>query len=53
MYADDIDRMALVGDKAWEKTWSGIFGLFFHTQTRYFDRSEIETAWEWIHDRRK
>ncbi|MEJ2659064.1 MAG: STAS/SEC14 domain-containing protein [Desulfobacterales bacterium] len=49
IYSDNIDRMALVGNKMWEETWIGLFGLFSHIQTRYFDRSEIKAAWEWIH----
>jgi hypothetical protein len=48
-YSDNIDRMALVRSNAWEETWVGLFGLFSHILTRYFDRSEIKEAWKWIH----
>lgn len=47
-YADAIDRMAIVRGKAWEETWIGLFGLFSHIRTEYFDRSEIKEAWKWI-----
>jgi stage II sporulation SpoAA-like protein len=48
-YADNIERMALIGNKVWEKTWIALFGLFSHIRTQYFDRSEIEGAWKWIY----
>jgi hypothetical protein len=47
-YSDKIERMAVIGNKAWEKTWVALFGLFSHIRTQYFDRSEIKAAWNWI-----
>ena len=47
-YADHIDRLVIVRGKAWEETWIGLFGLFSHIRTEYFDRSEIKEAWKWI-----
>jgi hypothetical protein len=47
-YADNIERMAIIGHKDWEKTWIALFGLFSHIRTQYFDRSEIKAAWKWI-----
>ncbi len=48
IYSDKIERMAIIGNKAWEKTWIALFGLFSHIRTKYFDRSEIKAAWKWI-----
>jgi hypothetical protein len=50
IYADKIERMAIVGNKVWENTWVAIFGLFSHIRTQYFDRSEIKAAWKWIYN---
>jgi hypothetical protein len=47
-YSDNIERMAIIGNKVWEKTWVALFGLFSHILTQYFDRSEIKAAWKWI-----
>jgi hypothetical protein len=47
-YADNIERMAIVRGKAWEETWIGLFGLFSHIRTEYFDRSERKEAWNWV-----
>ena len=47
-YADSIERMAIVRGKAWEETWIGLFGLFSHIRTEYFDRSERKAAWKWV-----
>ena len=48
-YSDDIERMALIGNKVWEETWMALFGLFSRIRVEYFDRSEIKAAWKWIH----
>lgn len=47
-YSDHIDRMAIVRNKGWQETWIGLFGLFSHIRTWYFDASEIQEAWKWI-----
>jgi SpoIIAA-like len=47
-YSDRIDRMAIVRTKAWQETWIGLFGVFSHIRTGYFDASEIREAWKWI-----
>jgi hypothetical protein len=47
-YSDEIERMAIVGHKAWEETWIALFGLFSHIRIHYFDRSEVKAAWKWI-----
>ena len=47
-YADRIDRMAIIDNKVWEKTWVALFGLFSRIRTQYFDRSEMKAAWQWI-----
>ena len=50
IYSDQIERMAIIGNKVWENTWVALFGLFSHIRTQYFDRSEIKAAWKWIHN---
>jgi len=48
IHADNIERMAVVGEKAVQDTWIGLFGLFSGVNTAYFDRSEIADARQWI-----
>ena len=48
LHADDIEKLAVVGDRGWEETWVALFGLFSGMETAYFDRSEEEEAVEWI-----
>lgn len=48
IYSDKIERMVIIGNKVWEKTWIGLFGLFSRIRTKYFDRSEIKAGWKWI-----
>jgi hypothetical protein len=44
LYSSSIDRMAVVGDRAWKITWVALFGLFRGFLTHYFDKTEINEA---------
>ena len=46
----DIERMAAVGDKAWEKWWVTVAGSVVPVKVRYFDEGEIDAAWAWLRD---
>lgn len=48
LFSDKVERLAVVGDRVWEKTWIALFGLFARIPSEYFDRSQIKTAWHWI-----
>ena len=43
-----IERVAMVGDKKWEKAMSLFCKPFTTAKVRYFDRAEIEHAREWL-----
>jgi len=44
----DIERLAMVGDKQWEK-FLGVFGRpFTAAEIRYFDKSALPDAHAWI-----
>jgi hypothetical protein len=43
-----IERIALVGDKAWEKWMARVCKPFTMAKVRYFDAAEIEAAEEWL-----
>jgi SpoIIAA-like len=43
-----IDRIALVGDKTWEKWMAKVCKPFTLAKIRYFDASEIEAAKAWL-----
>ena len=44
----DIERIAMVGDKAWEKAMSAFCRPFTTASIRYFDLSAIEYARAWV-----
>ena len=48
LHAEHIERMAIVGSRAWEGTFIGLFSLFGGIETRYFDRSEAAAAVAWL-----
>ena len=44
----DLERIALVGEKTWEKWMAKVCKPFTTAEIRYFDASEIQQAWEWL-----
>ncbi|HEY5753106.1 MAG TPA: STAS/SEC14 domain-containing protein [Chthoniobacterales bacterium] len=47
-HSGDIDRIAMVGDKAWEKAMSAFCRPFTNASIRYFDHTEINDARSWL-----
>ena len=45
-----IDRLALVGEKRWEKWMAKVCKPFTMAKVRYFDASEFDAAWSWAGD---
>ena len=48
LYADVIDKVAIVCDKKWKQTWVALFGLFSGINFEFFDMSETSAALNWI-----
>ena len=44
----DISRIAMVGDKAWEKWMEMICKPFTMSKVKYFDSGEMEQARDWV-----
>lgn len=44
----DFERVAMVGEARWEKFMSLFCRPFTSAEVRYFDRSEIAAAREWV-----
>jgi len=44
----DIGRLAMVGDKKWERSMSVVCRLFTTARIRYFDRATISEARAWL-----
>jgi len=44
----DVEQIALVGDKKWEKWMAKVCQPFTTAKVRYFDVSEAEAAWQWL-----
>lgn len=45
-----IERIALVGDKTWEKWMAAVCKPFTMATVKYFDASEIDQAWKWLQE---
>lgn len=46
----DIERLAIVGESKWEHGMAIFCKPFTKAAIKYFDRSEIANAKEWIHE---
>jgi hypothetical protein len=43
-----IERIALVGDKTWEKWMAKVCKPFTMAKIQYFDASQLDAAWKWL-----
>lgn len=43
-----IERIALVGEKKWEKWMATVCKPFTMAKVKYFDAGEIDAAWAWL-----
>ena len=44
----NIERVALVSRRVWIKAWILAGGLPIPMETKYFDHSDMEAAWQWL-----
>jgi hypothetical protein len=50
-HSRQIERCAVVGDRAWEVWMTRLSRpIFFNAEIRFFDQVEREEAWEWIEE---
>jgi hypothetical protein len=47
---NDIERLAMVGDKAWEQGMSLFCKPFTTAKVRYFDEAQIDEARQWLRE---
>ena len=45
---NDIENLAVIGDKQWEKWLAGFAGAFTTAKVRYFDNSDYQQASDWV-----
>ena len=45
-----IEKIALVGEKSWEKWMAAVCKPFTMAKIQYFDASEIDKAWAWLQE---
>ena len=45
-----IERIALVGEKRWERWMAAVCKPFTMARVRYFDAREIDAAWKWLEE---
>lgn len=45
-----IEKLAMVGDKAWESMLTKGFGSKYAQQAKYFDADSNSSAWEWLRE---
>ena len=46
----DFERIAMVGDRKWEKWMASFCKPFTTAKVKYFDRSDVDAAWKWLQE---
>ncbi|HQU16943.1 MAG: hypothetical protein B7Z66_06450 [Chromatiales bacterium 21-64-14] len=46
--AGKIERMAVVGNRTWEKWWPDIHHCFAKAELKHFGEAELQDAWSWL-----
>ncbi len=46
----DVERIALVGEKTWEKWMAAVCRPFTTAKIRYFEAGDIGSAWKWVEE---
>ena len=49
-YAKNIYKMAIVGDRKWQKAMTGLVKPFYAENAEYFHTDEINNAWNWLRE---
>lgn len=49
-YEAHVRYLAVVSNRVWIKSWVILGGLFLQTEVKYFDRSELGAAWQWLRE---
>lgn len=49
----DFERIAMVGDRQWERWMASFCKPFTQAKVRYFDRAEVDMAWKWLQETKK
>ena len=44
----DFERIAMVGDRKWEKWMASFCRPFTKARVKYFDKAEVDAAWKWL-----
>jgi hypothetical protein len=47
-HLSDIDRLAMVGSKAWQQRLEAAIKPFAHPTMRYFEAGEMQAAHDWL-----
>jgi hypothetical protein len=47
-HTKDIDRLAIVGQKEWEKWLELLEKPFIHTEVKYYESTNVRDAWDWV-----
>jgi predicted metal-dependent HD superfamily phosphohydrolase len=49
-HRDDLERVAVVAEKRWQKGLARFFGTLNHGTLRVFDADVEDDAWDWVHE---
>ena len=49
-FHNEIQKMAIVGDKSWEKWMTHLARPFYGQEAKFFHTADIDKAWAWLRE---
>ncbi|MGD2078458.1 MAG: STAS/SEC14 domain-containing protein [Chloroflexota bacterium] len=49
-FHEQVSKMAIVGDKRWEKWLADVASPFYAQEAQYFASDERDAAWDWLRE---
>ena len=47
-FASNVERVAIVGDRTWQRLQTAIVDHLIRTEMRFFPTDQIQKAWAWL-----
>jgi hypothetical protein len=49
-HGGDFERIAIVGDRTWERWMASFYMPFTQATVKYFDQADLDAAWAWLRE---
>ncbi|MEH6455284.1 MAG: STAS/SEC14 domain-containing protein [Cocleimonas sp.] len=50
-HKDNFEKLAVVGDRKWQKWMTSLSSPFVKAEIKYFERPDLQNAWDWLREK--